>query len=171
MGLIGIILASLVNWWMKSSMLDFVISAVGVLIFTGLVAYDTQRLKRIAEGVEYGAVSPTKLAPWRDFFVLGLLESVLVPLASVGTSRLSCSTCMKKARPDGRPFLWLGGLYRPLLHHKSLGPTGALCRGQRHEVRPRGQFCGVQKDPLQAGFSVPSCRSEVCWPKALCKVI
>ena len=62
MGLIGIILASLVNWWMKSSMLDFVISAVGVLIFTGLVAYDTQRLKRIAAGVEYGAVSPTKLA-------------------------------------------------------------------------------------------------------------
>ena len=62
MGLIGIILASLVNWWMKSSMLDFFISAVGVLIFTGLVAYDTQRLKRIAAGVEYGAVAPTKLA-------------------------------------------------------------------------------------------------------------
>ena len=62
MGLIGIILASLVNWWMQSSMLDFVISAVGVLIFTGLVAYDTQRLKRIAAGVEYGAVAPMKLA-------------------------------------------------------------------------------------------------------------
>jgi len=62
MGLIGILLASLVNWWMKSSMLDFVVSALGVLIFTGLVAYDTQRLKRIAAGVEYGAVAPMKLA-------------------------------------------------------------------------------------------------------------
>ncbi|MGB1383976.1 MAG: Bax inhibitor-1/YccA family protein [Flavobacteriales bacterium] len=62
MAVIGILLASLVNWWMKSSMLDFVISAVGVLVFTGLVAYDTQRLKRIAAGVEYGAVAPMKLA-------------------------------------------------------------------------------------------------------------
>lgn len=62
MALIGILLASLVNWWMQSSMLDFIISAVGVLIFTGLVAYDTQRLKRIAAGVEYGSVAPMKLA-------------------------------------------------------------------------------------------------------------
>ena len=62
MGLIGIVLASLVNWWMKSGMLDFVISIAGVLLFTGLVAYDTQRLKRIAAGVEYGSVAPMKLA-------------------------------------------------------------------------------------------------------------
>lgn len=62
MGLLGIILASVVNWWMKSTMLEFVVSAGGVLIFTGLVAYDTQRLKRIAAGIEYGSVSPTKLA-------------------------------------------------------------------------------------------------------------
>jgi len=56
------VLASLVNWWMKSGMLDFVISIAGVLLFTGLVAYDTQRLKRIAAGVEYGSVAPMKLA-------------------------------------------------------------------------------------------------------------
>ena len=62
MGLLGIILASVVNWWMQSSMMDFVISVLGVLIFTGLVAYDTQRLKRIAAGVEYGSVAPMKLA-------------------------------------------------------------------------------------------------------------
>jgi FtsH-binding integral membrane protein len=47
---------------MKSGMLDFVISIAGVLLFTGLVAYDTQRLKRIAAGVEYGSVAPMKLA-------------------------------------------------------------------------------------------------------------
>jgi FtsH-binding integral membrane protein len=44
-GLIGIILASIVNIFIQSSMLLFVISALGVLIFAGLTAYDTQRLK------------------------------------------------------------------------------------------------------------------------------
>ncbi|MEE2919981.1 MAG: Bax inhibitor-1/YccA family protein [Bacteroidota bacterium] len=62
MALLGIILASVVNWFMQSGPLHFLISAGGVLIFTGLVAYDTQRLKRIATGVEYGAVEPMKLA-------------------------------------------------------------------------------------------------------------
>lgn len=45
MGLIGLIIASLVNIFLKSSGLDFAVSAIGVLIFTGLTAYDTQRLK------------------------------------------------------------------------------------------------------------------------------
>jgi len=45
MGLIGIIIASLVNIFLASSMLQFVISVIGVIIFTGLTAYDTQRIK------------------------------------------------------------------------------------------------------------------------------
>ena len=45
MGLFGVILASLVNMFMASSVLQFVISVVGVLVFSGLTAYDTQRLK------------------------------------------------------------------------------------------------------------------------------
>jgi FtsH-binding integral membrane protein len=45
MGLIGLIIASLVNIFMQSSMLDFAISAIGVLIFVGLTAYDTQKVK------------------------------------------------------------------------------------------------------------------------------
>ncbi|MBN9413329.1 MAG: Bax inhibitor-1/YccA family protein [Candidatus Paracaedimonas acanthamoebae] len=45
MGLIGLILASLVNLFVKSSAFEFVISAIGVLIFTGLTAYDTQVIK------------------------------------------------------------------------------------------------------------------------------
>ena len=45
MGLIGLIVASLVNLFLQSSMMQFLISVVGVLIFAGLVAYDTQRLK------------------------------------------------------------------------------------------------------------------------------
>ena len=45
MGLIGIIIAMVVNIFMQSSALQFAISAIGVLIFTGLTAYDTQRIK------------------------------------------------------------------------------------------------------------------------------
>jgi FtsH-binding integral membrane protein len=45
MGLIGIIIASLVNIFLASSMLQFIVSVVGVLVFAGLTAYDTQRLK------------------------------------------------------------------------------------------------------------------------------
>lgn len=49
MGLIGIILASVVNIFMGSSALDFVISAIGVLIFTGLTAFDVQKLRAMGE--------------------------------------------------------------------------------------------------------------------------
>ncbi|MCD6035770.1 MAG: hypothetical protein K0R63_1511 [Rickettsiales bacterium] len=46
MGLFGIIIASLVNIFLKSSGLDFAISILGVLIFVGLTAYDTQKIKQ-----------------------------------------------------------------------------------------------------------------------------
>ena len=45
MGLIGLILASLVNMFFRSSVVQFVVSVLGVLIFTGLTAYDTQSIK------------------------------------------------------------------------------------------------------------------------------
>lgn len=45
MGLIGIVLASLVNIFLGSSGLQFAISVIGVVVFTGLAAYDTQRIK------------------------------------------------------------------------------------------------------------------------------
>jgi FtsH-binding integral membrane protein len=47
MGLIGIIIASLVNLFMASTALQFVISVVGVLVFAGLTAYDTQQIKEM----------------------------------------------------------------------------------------------------------------------------
>ena len=47
MGLFGIIIASLVNIFMKSTMMYFVISILGVLIFVGLTAYDTQKIKNM----------------------------------------------------------------------------------------------------------------------------
>jgi FtsH-binding integral membrane protein len=45
MGLIGVIIASLVNLFLASTMLQWIVSVVGVLVFAGLTAWDTQRLK------------------------------------------------------------------------------------------------------------------------------
>ena len=45
MGLFGVILASLVNLFFQSSALQFAVSIIGVVVFTGLTAYDTQRIK------------------------------------------------------------------------------------------------------------------------------
>lgn len=62
MALVGIIIAMVVNWFVGSAALDYIISCIGVLIFTGLIAYDVQKLKRIGSGVEYGTESSNKLA-------------------------------------------------------------------------------------------------------------
>jgi FtsH-binding integral membrane protein len=49
MGLIGIIIASVVNIWLQSSALYFAVSVIGVLVFVGLTAYDTQKFKSMYE--------------------------------------------------------------------------------------------------------------------------
>lgn len=52
MGVIGLIIASVINLFLGSSMMDYLISLVGVAVFTGLTAYDVQKLKRIGAGIE-----------------------------------------------------------------------------------------------------------------------
>lgn len=61
MFLIGIIIASVVNFFLQSSQLDYIISFIGVAVFIGLTAYDVQRLKRIGAGIEYGDASANKM--------------------------------------------------------------------------------------------------------------
>lgn len=61
MGLVGIIIASLINMFMHSGTMDYIISFVGVLVFTGLTAYDVQKLKNIGAGVEFGTATTSKL--------------------------------------------------------------------------------------------------------------
>ena len=56
MGLIGLILASVVGFFWQNDAMQFVISVVGVLIFTGLTAYDAQRLKQMAVALPDGRV-------------------------------------------------------------------------------------------------------------------
>jgi uncharacterized protein len=61
MGLIGVVIASLVNIFVGSSLLQFAISIIGVLVFTGLTAYDTQSIKeQYSEG--YGQEANSKMA-------------------------------------------------------------------------------------------------------------
>ena len=54
MGIIGIIIASLVNIFLQNSMMEMIISYIGVLLFVGLTAYDSQKIKRLLmqDGVE-----------------------------------------------------------------------------------------------------------------------
>ena len=56
MGLIGLIIASVVNIFLFNDVLSFVISIVGVIVFTGLTAYDAQRLKEMAVALPEGKV-------------------------------------------------------------------------------------------------------------------
>jgi len=61
MGLIGIMLASLVNMFLQSGMMQWVLSVIGVMIFTGLAAYDTQRIKD-SYSVSYDGTVSGKMA-------------------------------------------------------------------------------------------------------------
>jgi len=62
MGLIGIIIATVVNIFIfQSPMMDYIISLIGVLIFTGLTAYDVQKLKRIGSNVDQSSETGRKL--------------------------------------------------------------------------------------------------------------
>ena len=66
MGLIGIILASVVNIFLHSPAIQFAISILGVLIFTGLTAYDTQRIK--ADYVQFGGAYGPDMAGKRSVY-------------------------------------------------------------------------------------------------------
>jgi uncharacterized protein len=58
MALFGVIIAMVVNMFMHSSTMDYIISVLGVLIFTGLTAYDVQKLKRIGAGIGVDVQNP-----------------------------------------------------------------------------------------------------------------
>ena len=62
MGLIGMVIASLVNMFIQSPGMSKVISYIGVIVFVGLTAYDVQKLKRIGAGLEYGVADMKKMA-------------------------------------------------------------------------------------------------------------
>lgn len=78
MGLIGIIIAMVVNLFIGSTMVQFVISVLGVLIFTGLTAYDTQKIKEMYNEVDGSEIAGKKaimgaLRLYLDFINLFLM--------------------------------------------------------------------------------------------------
>ncbi|MED5364734.1 MAG: Bax inhibitor-1/YccA family protein, partial [Pseudomonadota bacterium] len=78
MGLIGIVIASLVNLFLGSTMVQFMISVAGVVVFAGLTAYDTQRIKLMYVAGEDGEVTTKKsimgaLSLYLDFINLFLM--------------------------------------------------------------------------------------------------
>lgn len=76
MGLVGVIVASIVGMFWQSSMLQFVVSVAGVVVFTALTMWDAQRLKAMALQLEGGAAGPHAivgaLALYLDFINLFL---------------------------------------------------------------------------------------------------
>lgn len=72
MGLIGVVIATIVNIFLKSSMMDFVISCIGVLVFTGLTAYDTQKLRALGSEMDMNDASGV-----RRMVILGALTLYL----------------------------------------------------------------------------------------------
>ncbi len=79
MALFGLIIASFANFFIKSSGLEWIISYVGVLIFVGLTAYDTQKIKDMSAGIDSSSEEGGRasimgaLALYLDFINLFLL--------------------------------------------------------------------------------------------------
>ena len=61
MGVIGIVIASIINMFLGSSLMHYLISIVGVLVFTGLTAYDVQKIKNIGNQIDEGTQTAQKL--------------------------------------------------------------------------------------------------------------
>jgi FtsH-binding integral membrane protein len=87
MGLFGLILAMLVNIFLKSSGLDFAISAIGVLIFAGLTAWDTQKIKEMYDVNDDGTVSGRKAVMGALTLYLDFINLFLFMLRFLGDRR------------------------------------------------------------------------------------
>ena len=87
MGLFGIIIASLVNLFLKSSGLDFAISAIGVIVFAGLTAWDTQKIKEMYDVNDDGTMSGRKAVMGALSLYLDFINLFLMLLRLVGDRR------------------------------------------------------------------------------------
>lgn len=87
MGLFGLVIAMLVNIFLKSSGLDFAISAIGVLIFAGLTAWDTQKIKEMYDSNDDGTVSGRKSVMGALTLYLDFINLFLFMLRFLGDRR------------------------------------------------------------------------------------
>jgi len=87
MGLFGIIIASLVNIFLKSSGLDWAISVIGVGVFAGLTAYDTQRIKEMYDSMDDDGTIGRKAVMGALSLYLDFINLFLMLLRLVGDRR------------------------------------------------------------------------------------
>ena len=87
MGLIGIIIASVVNMFLQSSAMHFVISVVGVLVFVGLTAYDTQAIKSMYSETDTGATQEKKAIMGALRLYLDFINLFIMLLSLFGNRR------------------------------------------------------------------------------------
>ena len=87
MGLIGLIIAMVVNIFLKSTGLDFVISAAGVLIFAGLTAWDTQKIKEMYDVNDDGTIAGRKSVMGALTLYLDFINLFLFLLRFMGDRR------------------------------------------------------------------------------------
>ncbi|ALA17534.1 MULTISPECIES: Bax inhibitor-1/YccA family protein [Chelatococcus] len=87
MGLFGLIIAMLVNLFLQSSALQFAISVVGVLVFAGLTAWDTQRIKEMYYELDEGDVAARKSILGALMLYLDFINMFVMLLQLFGQSR------------------------------------------------------------------------------------
>jgi uncharacterized protein len=87
MGVVGIILAMLVNLFLQSTQLDLIISAIGVICFAGLTAYDTQRIKEMYDTMDDGTVAGRKAVMGALSLYLNFINLFLFLLRFLGDRR------------------------------------------------------------------------------------
>ena len=85
MGLIGVIIASVVNWFLQSPALMFAVSVIGVLVFAGLTAYDTQRIKEMYDVRDDGTVAGRKAIMGALSLYLDFLNMFIMLLSLFGS--------------------------------------------------------------------------------------
>jgi len=87
MGLIGVVIASVVQMFLQSAVMNFVISVVGVLVFTGLTAYDTQWIKNAYAGGDDAATAGKKAIYGALKLYLDFINLFLMILRLMGNGR------------------------------------------------------------------------------------
>jgi FtsH-binding integral membrane protein len=87
MGVFGLVIAMLVQMWLQSAGLDFAISALGVLIFAGLTAWDTQRIKEMYSAQDDGTVAGRKAVMGALSLYLDFINLFLFLLRFMGDRR------------------------------------------------------------------------------------
>ena len=102
MGMIGLFIAMIVNLFLQAPALQFAISAIGVLIFAGLTAYDTQKIKEIYLEVDSSEIAGKKAIMGGPHPLSRLHPDVPIPVVFHGRARVAAAAASKRdEKPPG----------------------------------------------------------------------